>query len=192
MKKLVLAIAAASAISSMASAEFVGTSSSGTISMAGEITVSACNLLPVEEIPLGSYTTRQMNALSVGQGTDWGTKNITFEGCTLTGTSGETPTPGVTAISFEVPAAGQGVGAGNAYWANGTQGADNIGVELQIGGQNVSALGATGANAISIPVADNTQTSISVPVRARMVKIADQDVTAGLFKRTLNFTATYK
>ncbi|MHC5226080.1 fimbrial protein [Ignatzschineria sp. LJL83] len=184
MKKTLLA-ASVFALA-MGSASFAQTQSVGTIEFTGDVTNAACTIDQANtNVDLGSVSTKRLAA--AGNTGPWGTAHITFSDCNL-GLEADDPTA---AKSIELSiGAGQAATNGPNLWAN-TYGLDsqNVGVEVQIGGQAVTPAGLGGDNVIVTSLGNGTN-STQFDVRGRMV--ATGEATEGSVGTLLNFVAVYR
>lgn len=182
MKKTLLA-ASVFAVA-MSSAAFAQTQSVGTIEFTGEVTNAACTIDQANtNVDLGSVSSKRLTAGNTGP---WGTAHITFSDCNLGLADGET---GATAIALSV-GAGQATTSNADLWAN-TYGLDsqNVGVEIQIGGRQITPAGLGGDDVILTSLGAGTS-STQFDVRGRMV--ATGDATEGSVGTLINFVAEYR
>lgn len=177
MKKLVLAIAAAAALSSTAFAQT--NTSNAELVITGEITNASCSM-KIKPINFQSKSVREFADADAKSG--WETSNIEFSKCQLDGTG--TGGNGLEVDSIDVTVhSGTAADTAGLYWANsGT--ADNVAVELEIDGKQIKPAGQV---LTDLPLASESK---NVGIRARLVKTGA--VGAGDINTSVSITADYK
>lgn len=176
MKKLVLAIAAAAALSSTAFAQT--NTSNAELVITGEITNASCGM----KIKPINFQSKSIREFEDAEKTGWETSNIEFSKCQLDGT--QPGGNGLEVDSIDVTVhSGTAADTAGLYWANsGT--AANVGVELEIDGKSIKPAGSVLQD---LPLASENK---NVGIRARLVKTGT--VTAGDVNTSVSITADYK
>lgn len=174
MKKLVLALAATAALSSVAFAQ--SNVSNTQLIITGEITEASCNMV-IKPIQFPSISVKQFQTTNAKSG--WEVTNVEFTQCVLDDSANGGPK--VDKIELIVDS-GVAAGSSNYYANSGT--AEGMAVELEVNGNVIDASAGKTLNL------DLTTANKNVPVRARLASVGA--VTAGDINAAIGFTAVYK
>lgn len=187
MKKLSLALVAALSLSTAAFAQTAGTAGSdGQIKFTGTITEKGCTIIAGNSatVNLGSMPKAHLMKQKYGA---WGTGQVRFVDCNLE-IDGKKPEKPLQTVSITIQKGAKStVTTAPDLWANdGT--AENVGIQVEIDGQQVTPNGQTEPLEAKIDSVNGTAT---YNVRGRMVG-AETGVTAGSVETTVSFVASYK